>query len=110
MEKKPKLQRLISYRLNEFEDLFRQGWTYQMVVDLLTEEGVTITKKYFSQALAKARAKKKKSGSVSPEESPQPQATLNKADTSSPPPHKNNLDDGDSRFQRMTILSKDQLF
>lgn len=54
----PKLQRIISFRLAEFEGLFKQGWTYQMVVDSLESEGVKLTVRYFSQCLAIARAEK----------------------------------------------------
>lgn len=117
MAKTPKLQRLISFRLDDIEGLFRQGWTYEMVVDSLITEGIEITPKYFSQCLAIARAKRKKEKDAKPEGSAVAPAAVeapaggkggatNQRPSSPAPPKKPSAQ---GKFQ-MRTLDKDELF
>ena len=54
--RKLKLQGMINSKLQEFEKLLSSGWTRQMIVEDLQEQGFKLTLDYFATCLHRARA------------------------------------------------------
>lgn len=55
MRGKLRLQGVVRSRLDLFEQRIFEGWTHQMLVDALKDEGIEITLSYFATCLFKAR-------------------------------------------------------